>query len=248
MDWGRLVAACVVLGGACSFDPGKAIEDGDGRDGSIGTGDASSASTCNLAPSGSSQPTPRPLGALGSSNGNLYPDLECPAGELPITVGFESTMFPRPEGGNERVMVAINIGCASLALAKGSLVTTNDPAPGTNTSWLPNNCNNGSDVWTPVVTAPAVGCPTNHVLVGLHANGGMGTLFNTVALACAPISTDGVIGAEDTQLSVTDTGSDMNNPQNALCPAGQILASYAMRGNCGLDQLQPICSELACAP
>jgi hypothetical protein len=241
MEWGRLALACVAIAGACRFHPAlEGPQDGNN------TGDALNAATCK--PSGSGEPTQNALGALGSSNGNLYPDLACPIGELPVSVGFESTMNPRPEGGNERVVVAIDVGCASLALAKGSLVATNDPAPGTNTRWTPNNCDNGSDVWTPVVTAAPVGCPTNHVLVGLHANGGNGTLFNTVRLACAPISSVGVIGAEDTQIPVTDTGSDANNPQSALCPAGQIVGSYAMRGNCGLDHLQPLCSELACTP
>jgi hypothetical protein len=235
-----------VIGGACSFDPNNALPDG--GNGSSGASDASTATSCNLVPSDSNTPTARPLGALGSSNGNSYPDLECPTGELPVSVGFESTMYARPEGGNERVVVAINIGCASLALANGSLVTTNDPAPTTNTSWMPNNCNQGSDVWTPVVTASAVSCPANHVLVGAHANGGTETLFNTVTLACAPISATGAIGAEDMEIPVTDTGGYTNNPQNALCPAGQILDAYAMRGNCGIDQLQPLCSELACTP
>jgi hypothetical protein len=252
MGWRRLLIAGSVAGlvGACSFDPGRASEgvhDGSGdRDGGDGS-DGPVGASCTLAPSGSAEPTPTHLGSVGSSNGNPAPDLSCPAGEVAVTAGFQSTVNPRPEGGNERVVVAINIGCASLALVHGSLVVTDDPSAPPPTTWTPNNCDSIGNMWTPFVTASAVGCPADQVLVGLHANGGPQTLFNTVTLACAAISPTGGIGAEDLQVAVTDTGSDSNNPQDGLCPAGEIVSSYAMRGNCGLDQLVPQCVALSCA-
>jgi hypothetical protein len=180
-----------------------------------------------------------PLGAAGTSNGNPQPALDCAAGELPIGVGFESTMNTRFEGGNERVITAIHVQCGTVVVHTDGKV---DLAPTAKLGWTAGSCNG----WPPYVIAPIVRCPDNTVLVGLTANGGNGTLFNSAALTCRMLLANGALGAIVPPTAVVDSGSYGNNPQNALCASDSAVVSFALRGNCGLDQLTPRCAPLQC--
>jgi hypothetical protein len=179
------------------------------------------------------------LGAIGTSNGSVQPDLDCAAGELPIGVGFESTMDVRFEGGNERVITAIRVQCGTVAIHTDGKV---DLAPAETISWTAYPCAG----WGPYVVAPVVRCPDNTVLVGLTANAGQGTLFNSAALTCRIVLAGGALGAIVPPTDVVDTGSYGNKPVSAQCASDAVLVSFALRGNCGLDQLTPRCSPLQC--
>jgi hypothetical protein len=203
------------------------------------TGDSPDATTvdspaaCAISATSAGTPTT----SLGGTGGSQRPDLVCAANELPIGVSFESTLAPRPEGGGgaagERVVTAIHVRCADLMRGSdGSLAVTVQEK----TEWIANDCG-----WGPFVTAPEVLCPANTVLVGMSANRGQTTLFNTVSLMCAPLA-----GGAVQTVAVVDTGAYSNSPQVASCPSATGVVSFAIRGDCGVDGLTPRCAPLGC--
>lgn len=223
----------VVVAG-CSYVSGAAV-----------TGTASTDAGRDAAPLCTVSPRPRPTLApsLGGSGGNVEADLLCPSGQFPIGVGFDTTTNPRPEGGNggERVARAISVSCGTIELwSDGHYRITAGAMVSRNT----NAC--GDPAWSPVTTAPAVGCPLDTILVGLVGNGGQTSLFNTVKLACGSLTPPAAIGAGTTMIAVIDTGNYTNNPQTALCPSGEAVVAFGIRANCGLDELTPVCAALQC--
>jgi hypothetical protein len=224
------VAVAMIAG--CGFQPAAVT----GADSAVQDADPRPSCAATAALPGT---VTNPLGASGTNNGNLQPDLDCAAGELPIGIGFESTMNNRAEGGDERVITAIHVQCGSIAIHSDGKV---DLAPAEAIGWTAGMCPG----WPPYVTAPIVRCPDNTVLVGLTANGGSGTLFNSAALTCRMLLAGGALGVVVPPTAVVDTGNDGNNPQSAQCAANAVLVSFALRGNCGLDQLTPRCSPLQC--
>jgi hypothetical protein len=242
----RLGVAAVVLAG-CSFTPPGSSIDGAVGDGPDAPPDVPSNVTrvCTVRPSAAPLAITTPLGAPpGSSNGNLQSDITCAPGELPIGIGFDTTTNDRPEGGNggERVAVGIVVQCGTIDLmSDDKFLVTATAVPGF-------HCNDCSPTWGPLTTAPVVRCPANTTLVGLEGNGGSGTLFNTVKLRCAALTSTGTVGGMTQLLAITDTGGYLNNPQTAACTANEALVSFGLRANCGLDQLTPQCAPLACNP
>jgi hypothetical protein len=215
----------------CGFQPADVTGMGSGMP------DADPRPSCAATATPPGQPTTS-LGASGTSNGILQPDLDCAAGELPIGVGFESTTLTRPELGNERAITAIHVQCGTVTVHVDG---KSDRVVAETLGWTGNDC-----AWGSTVVAPITQCPDNTVLVGLTANSGATTMFNSAALSCRLLLASGQLGAVVPPTDVVDTGSYGNRPQSAQCPSGTVVVSFAMRGNCGVDQLTPRCAPLAC--
>ncbi len=188
---------------------------------------------------------PASLGESASGmNGNPQTPPQCPTGQLPIGAGFDSTANPVFEGGNggERVVTAVAIQCGTISRdTTGAFTATAGALVGYQAN--PGGC----VIWGPITTAPIVSCPTGSVLVGFTANDGGSSLFNTVALACAQLTAEGEVGTPIPPIAVVDTGNYTNKPASASCPAVQAVVGYSTRGNCGVDQLTPLCAPLTCA-
>jgi hypothetical protein len=218
----------LLLWAGCGFAPSATTDAG----GVI----AVDAATCSkLVASGGT-----PALTLGGNGGIAQADLVCASGELPIGISVTTTMGTRAEGGNggERVVTAISVLCGAATMATGGpLVTTAAETIG----WTGNACG-----WGPFVTTPIVPCPDNTMLVGLTANGGQTTLFNTVSLTCALVKPDDTIGPVVAPRPVADSGSYSNHMQAANCPAGQVVTGFKNQGNCGVDGLTPVCAPLQC--
>jgi hypothetical protein len=98
-----------------------------------------------------------------------------------------------------------------------------------------------------VTSAPIVSCPSNTTLVGFTGNSGASSLFNSVSIQCALVTSTGAgTGSVSRTIGVVDTGSFSNNPETAACPTGQAMIGVALRGNCAMDEMTPICSALQC--
>jgi hypothetical protein len=181
-----------------------------------------------------------PAATLGGNGGTARPDLTCAAGELPIGISVTTTQQPRPEGGagGERVVTAFDVLCGTVIQMNGGSLVTATAEP---TGWTANACAG----WGPYVPTPVAHCPDNTILVGLTANGGPTTLFNTVSLTCALVNGDSTLGPLVTQ-PVADSGSYSNHMEMAKCPAGQVVIAFKDRGDCGVDGIAPVCAPLQC--
>src|SRR5262249_48625447 len=172
---GRMVRGVIIMLAGCRLSSPMLSDDTSGDGPSIDTPVA-----CPIGAMGSGTATT----SLGGVGGSERPDLACAANELPIGAGFETTLAPRPEGGGgaagERVVTAIHVRCADVArMGDGSLAVSARET----TEWIANNCTG----WAPFVTAPELTCPANTVLVGITANGGALSLFNTGSHVCRPL-------------------------------------------------------------
>ncbi len=174
---------------------------------------------------------------LGGSAGAPGASLACPNGQLPIGMGFATTAAAVDEGGGERVVTGVGVQCATITeLADGDLAIT--PTILEEVA-APMMCSG----YTPSTIAPVVNCPPNTVLVGLVGNGGKMSLFNTVAIMCAPL---GPFGGPQVSVPVTDTGSFSNNPQMAQCEQSLVVTGFEILSGCGIDELALDCAQVGC--
>jgi hypothetical protein len=226
--------------GACSFS-GRTLT-GDMPD-APSAGDADLVAVCTVAAPQPSVLAGASLGESGTSNGNLQNPLLCPAGQLPIGVGFDTTMLPRFEGGSppQRVATAITVACGSIIQLSDGHYAVSQGA--TSPAYSAEVC---TPTWGPFIQAPPVVCPDGDVVVGFKANEGNGSTFNTVALICAPLTPAGAVGTPTVTLPITDTDNHNNQPQTASCVQGEAVVGIALRGNCDIDKLTPMCAALAC--
>lgn len=135
-------------------------------------------------------------------------------------------------------MTAIHVRCGRVSLRVDESVAI---TPAESADWVSNQCG-----WGTMVSAPVVDCPANTVLVGISGNGGAFSLFNTVSLTCASVTANGSVGTAIQSVAVTDTGAYTNKPQTANCPVGTAAVSFAILGDCGVDEVTPSCSSLRC--
>ena len=135
-------------------------------------------------------------------------------------------------------MTSIHVRCGRVSMRVDESVAV---TPAETADWVANTCG-----WNPFVSAAEVDCPANTVLVGITGNGGAFSLFNTVSITCASITTTGSVGTTLHSVPVTDTGSYTNKPQTANCPTGTAVVSFAILGDCGVDEVTPSCSQLQC--
>jgi hypothetical protein len=175
---------------------------------------------------------------LGGNGGSAKPDVVCVAGELPVGMAFEVANPPNPSSP-EPVVRQIHVRCGTLRrTTSGSITTT---AAEVATSAI-----SSSDCGTWPDTAVAErDCPSGDVLVGMTANSAGTSLYNSVALQCAPISPMLALGAVST-LSFAGTGADTNAPQRSPCPTGSVLVGFSVLAGCANDQLTPRCAAIAC--
>lgn len=234
----RMVRAAFVVFAGCSFTSSAGSVDAQSANDATQIDGDIAHHACEVSAIGAETATT----SLGGSGGSPRPDLACAAGELPIGIGFDSTQTPRPEGGNgangERVVTAIHVRCGRVSLRVDESVAI---TPAETAGWVANQCG-----WGTLVSAPVVDCPANTVLVGISGNGGAFSLFNTVSITCASMSTTGSVGTTLHSVAVTDTGSYTNKPQTANCPTGTAAVSFAILGDCGVDEVTPSCSQLQC--
>ncbi len=205
-------------------------------------------SSCTVAPGELETPASDNLGEHPSPpgpfmHGGMKPPIVCMPGELPVELGVYTTAIAVDEGGNERVVRSLTVVCGTLAFTPTLHTTVGEtiqtPYGGCSPAW-------GMDPNPPVTIAPPEPCPSGQVAVGLTGNGGTDSLFNTVAIKCAPFAASGTIGAADSSVPVTDSGSYTNKQQQAVCPENTAIVSFTWRGDCGVDELTPVCAALSC--
>ena len=178
-------------------------------------------------------------------HGAMQPPIACMAGELPIGIGTYTTIAPVFEGNTERVVRSMTVRCGTVGFtAAGSMTITaaetiQTPYGGCIPSW-------GSRPSVDVIIAPPVSCPAGQLPTGLTAHGGADSLFNTVAVACAPVSPSGSVAAVADSVPVVDSGNYLPKPQLAICPPNQAFLSFTWRGDCGVDEWTPVCAALSC--
>jgi hypothetical protein len=180
--------------------------------------------------------------SLGGTSGSQQSDLVCPKGSLPIGIGLSITANLQPEGGGnagEVLVAGIGVQCGTVGVAVdgGSVVTPTMLM----TFMAMGNCAG----WTPVTLQSVVRCPPGSVLVGLNANGGSLSLFNSVSLVCEVVDGNGNIGGDVTILPV-GMPTNSNRPETATCPQDMAVVQFGLQANCGIDELTPQCAPLVC--
>ena len=213
---------------ACSFHEESAADAG----GSDAFGDAVSARACGVHASGLAA-TAGVLG--GNGGGSAQPDLACGVGELPI--GFAFDMSGGRPANNEPVVVAIHVRCATIARDASGLVTS-IPAELPSDSGLHGFCDFGG--WTPSAMGAEIACPRGQVIVGMIGNQAATSLYNTVAMDCAPFA-----GGSTTTIGFP-TGNFSNSPQHVSCPSGEAVAKLGVNAGCGQDELIVDCAPVVC--
>lgn len=227
-------AACSFTSGAASSVPSDGRHDG-AED--APTVDAETYSACAVTSTGSSTAV-TPIG--GSPGGNGEPSVACAnADELPVGMAFDLSNAGNPASSEPVVRKAV-VRCGSLARAmSGAIATTLDE---TETTGL----NSGCPGWDDNAIAEQ-DCPSGAVLVGMTANkpDNSTSLYNTVALTCAPILPSLHFGAT-TLLTYANTGSYDDNPEQAMCPAGMVFVGFTVQAGCANDELVPHCAAIGC--
>lgn len=221
------------LAAACSYTPGAPSTTGDG-----GVPDAPKDATvytaCRLAPAGAATAA----GVIGGAGGgDPQPDLSCAAGELPIGMGFDLSDGNVDNG--EHAVVVAHVRCGTIRrAASGAMTTTAAEVRDTPTG--------GFCLGWGASSVAEEFCPSGQVLVGMTANEAGGSLFNTVALQCAPVGPDVAIGTASTALTFPATGWYTNQPEAAPCAPGAAFVGFSLRTACGADELVPQCAPLTC--
>lgn len=239
----RVVALIGVA--ACGFSGPLETDTTIARDAAIPVGPCSVAATSASAPSTSNLGEQLSTANPTFMHGAMQPPIVCAGSEMPLQLGVYTTIVPVVEGGGERVVRALTIVCGTIAFDPRGAATASyaetieTPYGGCMPAW-------GVMPATDVTIAPPQACPASQVPIGLTANGGQASLFNTISLACAPIARSGSVGALATTVAITDSGSYTNKPQHATCPSGEAIVGYQWRGNCGVDELTPVCAPLMC--
>jgi hypothetical protein len=213
---------------ACTFSP-TASTSGDG--GVVAPPDVSvPVQPCTIHATG----TPTPVGVLGGTGGTAQPDLTCSSGELPI--GFAFDLSSNDVAGTEPAIVAIHMRCGRISRDAtntwtriASEVKSDDGNHFTCFGW---GAGTGGELL----------CPTGEVLVGIKGNEAASSLYNSLAIECAPYT-----GGAVTTLPFPDTASFSNHPQHPVCGVGQAMTSFGVLSGCGQDELIVNCAAVACS-
>ena len=229
---------------ACGFTP----QGGVASDGSTGDGDApiidadvDAGPTCHVVPMGSFT---LGTGQLGNpSGGTQQPDLTCMPNEVVVGVQFDVTTSNPPGGWNQHVVMATHAHCGTIALsADGVMHTTKTELL---TSITP-QCTG----WPAAPTTMLASCPDGDVLISMTGNeatkGATHSLFNSIAITCAPLDFHGAITAPSVRVKLMDSGNNMDQPQSATCPAGMAVTAFDIFSACGQDGLELQCATTAC--
>jgi hypothetical protein len=213
---------------ACSFHVSAAVDGG--------TGDVSG----DVPPAVAATPlawTPHARAGVlgGTGGGSTQPDLACGVGELPI--GFAFDMSGGRPANNQPVVVAIHVRCATIGRDVSGLVTST-PAELPSDPGLHGFCDFGG--WTPSAMGAEMVCPRGQVMVGMIGNEAATSLYNTVAIDCAPFG-----GGAATTIGFP-TGNFSNSPQQVACPSGAAIAKLGVNAGCGQDELIVDCAPIAC--
>ena len=235
----RWAAAFVAIAAGCGFSPAAPTDAA--HDAAPGApSDASppaDVATCTVTGSGALVAA----GTIGGTGGTAEPALACAPSELPIGIQLDMSSAPIDNHGDEVVAVATHLRCGTIARdGSGAMVTT--PAelvtqPGGQGG---GNCSQ----YFPTTATTEVDCPTGAVIVGLDGNLPEDTLFNSLTITCAALSST-LVTTTTVALPVDATG-DSDQLQHAPCPAGTALVQLGLHGACGQDELLPQCAALAC--
>lgn len=203
--------------------------------------DAPMVDACTVVPSGGGTA----ITGLGGASGNQTGNLACPQGELPIGLAFDVTPGPIATHGNQLLLVNVRARCARVERTTSNQMVSTATATvahlgGTGSS--PSAC----DPYFPTNPTAEVTCPSGQVLVGVEGNQVDTTLYNTVSIRCAALLANGTVSASTTTLPIAGTGTNQNQPETAICPAGTAITSLVARSGCGQDSVTPTCAALTC--
>jgi hypothetical protein len=222
---------------ACSFRPNDAAPR-DAAAGAIDARDAPGARPCIVLPTGS----PANAGVLGGSGGMPGADLACPAGQLPVGIGFDMSQNAISSRGNEQVAVAAHVACGAIARDASGAVTT---TVASTIDALPGQAN-GCGEYHPTTVAVIVDCAPGEVIVALAGNRAGTSLYNTVEITCATVAADGTPTATTHVLPIAGTVMFSNAPQSVACPLGTAVVGFGVLTGCGQDELIVECGTLVC--
>ncbi len=193
---------------------------------------------------GTTAPMPTSM-VLGGGGGSAAPDFTCPMGQLPVGFAFDVTTGVPPGGWSEVAITGIHVRCAVLsAFANGVITTTMGIV-----DRVASPCGaSGAKNWnTTAITEQD--CPAGNVLVGMtgnaDTNNGTQSMFNNVAMVCAPLVAASPIGT-GVSIAFAGTGSSTDHRETATCAANTAIVNFGSRAACGQDQLAPRCAAIAC--
>jgi hypothetical protein len=173
------------------------------------------------------------VGVLGGDAGSMQPDLACASGELPI--GFQFDLSQGNVTVFEPAVVAVHVRCATITRDTSGRATSLPSKmvsdSGDHTLCIGWGTHDGDELW----------CPTGQVIVGISGNEAASSLYNTVAIECAPLG-----GGATTTITYGNTGSFSNQPQHPACPPGSAVASFGVQSSCGQDELIVKCAPVGC--
>ena len=226
--WGILAIGLA----ACSFTPGTATAVPDGA--ATAPVDAPTFSACTVAPTNPATPT----GILGGMSGSAQPDLGCAAGELPIGMGFDFSTFP--VAGGQPAVIAVHVRCGRIQRdTTGAMRTT--PAEVRDAPGYMGICIG----WSATAVAEEF-CPSGQVVVAMTANEPDTSMYNSIAIRCAPLTADMHVTGVATTLAFPTTGSFANHTQSASCGTDAAIVGFEVRTGCGQDELVPRCAAVRC--
>jgi hypothetical protein len=228
---------------ACGFTPQTgAASDGPPGDGTTAGSDALVGPLCRAVPMGAFTVG---TGQLGNplADSVVTVDLLCMPDEVVVGVQFDMTTGPPPGGWNQRVVVATHAQCGTIALSADGLMHT------TITEVAASQLGHCS-MWAPVVTTLPVMCPDGDVVIAISGNeaknGGTHSMFNSISIACAPLDFHGMVTDPPVRLRLTDSGSNTDQSQSAICPTGSAVTGFTIYQACGDDGLRLQCTPTAC--
>jgi hypothetical protein len=231
------VLACVVAGCGFSAELGTAA-DAAPDDASMAGNEPLIFSQCTMRTSGALTNTT----AIGGDGGDPRDDITCAADELPIGIGFDVSSDGISSHDDQIAMVNVRVRCARVTRRTDGSFELQPGAQVSRAGGMGGNCS----AYFPTVVAPEVTCAAGQVLVGVTANRIDSSLYNTVSIVCAPLTSDGSVMAPQAAQAITGTGTESNQPQTASCGAQSAIAAFAVRSGCGQDQLLPRCATVAC--
>lgn len=185
------------------------------------------------------------IGQLGNPGADAVAlqQLGCMPNELVVGVQFDITPNNPPGGWNQHVVVATHLQCGTIELSPDGLMHT------TKTEVVTSPIGQCSG-WPPAVSTMPASCPDGDVLISISGNeaskGGSHSMFNSIAITCAPLDFYGAITAPTVKVKLMDTGTNMDQPQSAMCPATMAVMAFDIYAACGDDGLELQCAPTAC--
>ncbi len=238
----RVTSLSLVLGACAYRAPGGDTPSDASTSDNPATGDAATdgttASPCSIAIAGGETDAP----PIGGDGGSQRADAVCAAGELPIGLGFDVSQDTIDNHNDQVAMVNVRVRCANIERYSDGAFHTTPNEQFTSMGGMGGNCN----AYFPTTVADEVVCPDGQVMVGISGNRLDDTLYNTVAITCATLASDGTPTTTTTTLAVAGTGAESNQPMSSACDAATAISSFAIRSGCGHDQLKPRCAPLVC--